>query len=178
MPLLTRTRVPKPTTPAATGLPDVTLLLLAMHDDAHARLRDSHPILTIGGRLGAQHRRQWAAEDLSRNTSASDADVAGAKRMIDYLNGLRAGCVDEIDAWCDNHLPASAVDVPLHTETVGSVVDRLAIASVRAEQLGTDRASAQLVELARAYSVLVTELATGTRRVPAWRTLKAYGSAR
>lgn len=176
MPLLTR--LPKTTTLAATGLPDDPSLLLAMRNDTHDRLLDSHPVLVVGGRLGVQHRRQWAAEDLCRRPGVSDAEVAGAKRLIDHLNGLRAGCVDEIDAWCDHHLPASGSDVPLHTETVGSVVDRLAIAAVRAEQLGTDRAGAQLMELAHAYSALVAELAAGTRRVPSWRTLKAYGTAR
>jgi hypothetical protein len=139
---------------------------------------DAHPVLLIGARLADQHRRQWAAEDLSRLPGASDAAIADTKRRIDQLNMLRAQCVDEIDTWCDVHLAEFTVDAPLHTETVGSVVDRLAIAAVRASQLATDRADAQLGELAHAYSTLIADLAAGRRRVPAWRTLKAYGTGR
>jgi hypothetical protein len=176
VPLLTRSRSLKPGSPAAP--PDVASLLLVVHDGAAAELLDAHPVLVVGGRLAEQHRRQWAAEDLSRSPGVSDAAVADTKRRIDALNLLRAQCVDEIDAWCDTHLPESSVDVPLHTETVGSVVDRLAIAAVRASHLGTARAGAQLGELAHAYSILIADIAAGRRRVPSWRTLKAYGTAR
>lgn len=174
MPLLIRSRVPKASSPA--GLPEVTSLLHVVRDDATTELCDAHPVLTVGARLAEQHRRQWAAEDLSRSPGASDAAVAGTKRRIDQLNLLRAHCVDEIDAWCDTHLPESTVDAPLHTETVGSVVDRLAIAAVRASQLRTARAGAQLEELAHAYSTLISDITAGRRRVPSWRTLKAYGT--
>ncbi|MEC3980838.1 DUF4254 domain-containing protein [Amycolatopsis sp. H20-H5] len=176
MSLLTRTRATKPTTPGV--LPGAAALLLALRAGGSAGLPGPHPVLAIGVRLGAQHRRQWAAEDRSRRPGASDGELAATKRMIDQLNGLRAGCVDEIDTWCDRALPAGPAEAPLHTETVGSVIDRLAIAVVRAEHLMTGRAAAQLGELAHAYSVLVADLAAGRRRVPSWRTLKAYGTAR
>lgn len=176
MPLLTRSRSLKASSPVA--LPEVASLLLVVHGGAPAELLDAHPVLSIGARLAEQHRRQWAAEDLSRSPGVSDAAVADTKRRIDQLNLLRAQCVDEIDAWCDTYLSESTVDVPLHTETVGSVVDRLAIAAVRASHLGTARSGAQLGELAHAYSTLVADIAAGRRRVPSWRTLKAYGTLR
>lgn len=176
MPLLTDSR--PATKVGVEALPDAASLLLAVHGGAPADRLGAHPLLPIADRLGTQHRRQWAAEDLCRVRGVSDAAVAGTKRRIDELNMLRARCVDEIDAWCDDHL-ASPIGsaVPLHTETVGSVVDRLAIAAVRTSRLGTDGAHVQLGELAHAYSVLVADLTSGRRRVPSWRTLKAYGTA-
>jgi hypothetical protein len=66
------------------------------------------------------------------------------------------------------------------------VVDRLAIAWVRADNLIThtfasarDRARLavrQCTELAEAYDDLVRDVAAGRRRLPVWKPLKTYRS--
>ncbi|RJQ66256.1 DUF4254 domain-containing protein [Pseudonocardiaceae bacterium YIM PH 21723] len=160
-----------------TVLPGSGALLDAITGQVPAK-PGGHPLLVMAQRLGAQHGRQWDAEDRCRQDGVTDACVAMAKRVIDELNGLRSRCIDEIDDWCDRRLPAAGADIPVHTETVGSVVDRLAIASVRAERLGTGPAAAQLQVLVDAYDLLAAELVAGARRVPSLRTLKTYGAGR
>lgn len=143
----------------------------------------SDGLLRLAAHLARQHQRQWDAETISRDTTAADAAVASSKRMIDSLNTARVALVEQVDEYVASCSTAPD-DAPLHTETVGSVIDRLAIAWVRANKLidaGTkDRARQalhQLRELADAYDDLVRDVAGGARRVPAWRHLKQYQAA-
>ncbi|WP_367880505.1 DUF4254 domain-containing protein [Salinispora arenicola] len=80
-------------------------------------------------------------------------------------------------------------DAPLHTETVGSVIDRLAIAWIRWRRFSdlsqhersaihSSLALRQLTELAGAYDVLALDIHHGRRRVPRWRALKSYRGRR
>jgi hypothetical protein len=149
---------------------------------------DGGLILATAAALAMHHQRQWAAEDVSRDTDDISV-IAQAKRQIDELNRDRITLVSRIDAWVDEHLAVPARDsAALHTETVGSVIDRLAISWVRAHRLGhvedDARAEAasklalrQLGELACAYDDLVRDVLAGTRRLPVWRALKRYGAA-
>lgn len=140
-------------------------------------------VVELAAALASHHQRQWAAENDSRNTSDVHA-VARAKRLIDELNTHRVGMIERIDDWAAQAIPARP-EASLHTETLGSVIDRLAIAWVRSHHLITtsfsdDRALAraalrQLAELADAYDDLVRDLSFGQRRLPVWRSLKRYG---
>jgi hypothetical protein len=142
--------------------------------------------LHTAAELAETHQRQWLAEDASRAAGASAESVAAAKRLIDELNARRVSLVELIDEWVAG-MVRGPVDASLHTETLGSVIDRLAIAWVRANNLiaANDRdrgrgrgrgrqALSQLVELAAAYDDLVRDVAAGNRRLPAWRPLKTY----
>lgn len=144
--------------------------------------------LRASGRLATHHGDQWSAEMISRDPAADDRAVAAAKRSIDLLNRVRVDLVTEIDTWIDRSVgdPEAA---PLHTETIGSVIDRLAIAWVRCQRLTdqerqgradghADLALRQFQELARAYDDLVLDVHEGRRRVPRWRALKSYGEGR
>src|SRR5690606_33155588 len=131
--------------------------------------------------LVANHQRQWQAEDACRSPGATAEDIAAAKRTIDDLNSRRVALVEQIDEWIAGGVRGRA-DASLHTETFGSVIDRLAIAWVRTNNVinasNRDRARlalSQLVELAAAYDDLVRDVTAGRRRLPAWRLLKAYG---
>lgn len=142
----------------------------------------SGPIINIAQRLLRQHTAQWKAEDRSRAWADDDSMLAATKREIDRMNMARTQLVDSIDSWIAEHVRQDSAAV-LHTETLGSVIDRICIASVRSAQLhriSTAKARArladqQLRELASAYDQLVKEMLAGTRRVPAWKTLKSYG---
>lgn len=145
-----------------------------------------HPgqlVLDTAYDLADHHRRQWNAEDASRATGTSAEDIATSKRLIDELNARRVSIVDQIDQWVAEQIRSRA-DASLHTETLGSVIDRLAIAWVRANSLintdnARDRARLslhQLAELANAYDDLVRDVAAGHRRLPTWRPLKTYRS--
>jgi len=141
-------------------------------------------VLDTANDLAVHHQRQWHAEDASRASGASAEDIAASKRLIDELNARRVALVERIDEWVATQIH-SRVDASLHTETLGSVIDRLAIAWVRSNSLinsgeARDRARLalrQLAELADAYDDLIRDVATGHRRLPSWRPLKSYRSA-
>lgn len=171
--------------PAAVGLlPPSSQLIEAFRGEPSAP--SSCQLVLRATELAAHHLRQWAAEDDCRNGSGPEA-VASAKQRIDQLNARRVELVAAVDEWVSQRVPAVA-DVPLHTETLGSVVDRLAIAWVRScrlrDGIGPARvelarmAVHQLGELACAYDDLVREVVTGKRRLLVWRPLKQYGTSR
>jgi uncharacterized protein DUF4254 len=140
-------------------------------------------ILEAASALAIQHRTQWRAEDETRSCAAPDDLIVANKQLIDSLNARRVELVERIDDWIARHVPQRAKGT-LHTETLGSVVDRLAIAYVRCENLtaadsvGADARAAirQLGELASAYDCLVSDVIAGRRRLPEWRSLKSYRS--
>lgn len=144
-----------------------------------------HParlVVDTARQLAAHHGRQWRAEDVSRDSDASAETIAESKRFIDDLNARRVALVERIDEWVAAQIHHQAA-ASLHTETLGSVIDRLAIAWVRVNCLTAhdvrDRARLalrQLAELADAYDDLVRDVDAGRRRLPMWRHLKTYGS--
>jgi hypothetical protein len=133
--------------------------------------------VALAGLLAGIHQRQWAEEDLCRSPGATDEELGRIKRRIDALNARRADLVDRLDQWVLAHLAQDSRSTR-HTETYGTVVDRLAIGWVRAGRL-TDPARqplavAQLAELAAAYDTLLAEVESGQRFLPCWRPLKCY----
>ncbi|MEU6585131.1 DUF4254 domain-containing protein [Nocardia sp. NPDC046763] len=117
---------------------------------------DDHPVLRCAGLLADLHERR-----LTR---------AGGTDRIDHD---RARLVHDIDCWVAAELPKAARDAHLHTETVGTVVDRLAQFSALAYLTlamspddAVHDAAQRLTELAIAYEHLAGELAAGRRRLP------------
>jgi hypothetical protein len=147
-----------------------------------------HPFVMASQQLCDHHRRQWEAEDRARQASADAEALAAIKRTIDTMNMRRSGLIDDIDTWVADRLPQNR-SAPLHTETLGGIIDRLCIAWVRAQKLRLKNggshneeasqkaslATRQLAELSQAYDTLLHEIAGGLRQVPDWRLLKSYG---
>ncbi|MDI5936732.1 MULTISPECIES: DUF4254 domain-containing protein [unclassified Micromonospora] len=169
-------------------LPASGLLIDSFRDDSACPMSSWRVPLRAAGRLAVHHGDQWSAEMISRDPNADDHVVAAAKRSIDLLNRVRVDLVTEIDTWVDRVLDDPGTG-PLHTETIGSVIDRLAIAWVRCQRLidheaqersasQADAALRQFRELARAYDDLVRDAREGCRRIPRWRALKSYGERR
>ncbi len=76
----------------------------------------------------------WHQEDAARNPAASDAEIALVKRTIDGLNQQRNDCIELMDGWIAQELHRRRVtsrNAPLNSETPGSVIDRLAIQTLR-----------------------------------------------
>jgi Protein of unknown function (DUF4254) len=129
--------------------------------------------------------RQWDLEDTTRDMSATDGAVAGAKRAIDQLNLDRHRLVQEIDVAIASglHPPATAV---LATESPGMVLDRLSVLVIRRSRTAAaslrDNAyaarlpvlDAQLAALAMAFDGYLQELRDGERRFLAHDPLKLY----
>jgi hypothetical protein len=146
-------------------------------------------VLDFAWQLGRHHLEQWAMEDECRDQAGDDRAVAAAKRAIDRLNCARIDLIQGIDAWAANCLLSPSSATP-HTETLGSTIDRLAVAWVRSRRLEDrldtpakrndhevrSRAAMQLMELACAYDHLIREVQIGMRRLPNWLPLKRYGS--
>ncbi|MBV2366226.1 DUF4254 domain-containing protein [Streptomonospora nanhaiensis] len=146
--------------------------------------QNSNPslVLATAYALASLHQQQWNAEDASRRPGASVDEIAESKRRIDALNARRVSLVEQIDTWADRNVTSKTEEAPLHTETLGSVVDRLAIAWIRAKNIresgNRNRARLalrQLMQLADAYDDLVRDIGAGQRRLPVWRSLKTYG---
>ncbi|WP_067528787.1 DUF4254 domain-containing protein [Nocardia uniformis] len=116
-----------------------------------------HPVLHYAGLLADLHERRLTAQP-------------GATFAIDHH---RARLVHDIDRWVATESPRADRDARLHTETVGTVVDRLAQFSTLAyltlsscPDEAVHDAATRLTELATAYEDLATDIATGARRLP------------
>ena len=142
-------------------------------------------------RLHEANRELWVAEDQVRE--AADGEAVALKRSIDRLNRERNGLIDRIDE-AFTHLATRHLvrpSTPIHTETLGSVIDRYSVVTLRerrAEELtetaGHEVAADRLpqirdqrAELARSMADLATDLSTGARRLPDGRKFKLYGNA-
>ncbi len=76
----------------------------------------------------------WHLEDRARDPRSSDAEIAAVKRRIDVTNQQRNDAVEQIDVELLAVLAAHGlpdVSAPLHSETVGQMLDRLSILSLK-----------------------------------------------
>src|SRR5207248_60711 len=127
--------------PVREALPRAASLIAAFSAVA-SRGHPGQLIIDIGHELAAQHQQQWRAEDASRAYGVPTEVVALCKRLIDDLKARRVVLVEQIDGWVAREV-CSEEDASLHTETFGSVVDRMAIAWVRMNSLRNAGASHQ-----------------------------------
>jgi Protein of unknown function (DUF4254) len=159
-------------------------------DEMARAIRDEAPTgrPALGGlvaELARVNASQWDLEDTTRDMSASDSAVAGAKRAIDKLNLNRHRLVQEIDVAIASRLdpPATAT---LATESPGMVLDRLSVLVIRRSRTAAASAhddayaarlpalDAQLAALATAFDGYLQELRDGERRFVAHDPLKLY----
>lgn len=87
----------------------------------------------------------WAEEDLARRTAVNDAEIAANKRAIDSYNQARndatervdelllvtLGLVDATSAATDSPRSIECPGSRLHSETAGSMIDRLSILALK-----------------------------------------------
>lgn len=169
------------------GVPSAQELFAHFAAVVDGTARDDDGLLGVAGRLHQNHLDQWAAEDVCRDHVDDDIKVAAAKRVTDVLNGARPKLIGAMDDLFASML-SNAPDAPMHTETPGSVIDRISIAWIRVFHMRRRSAEAglfsadevalaerQLDELGQAYEIFVAELQAGDRRSPDWRTIKSYG---
>ncbi|MGW5569970.1 DUF4254 domain-containing protein [Nocardia thailandica] len=111
-----------------------------------------------------------AAHDLSTLHERRELILPGDTSDIDWA---RARLVTEIDRWVLIRTPPAADTAPMHTESIGAVVDRLALFAAltyRALACGAEAqlrsAQQRLDELACGYDDLVGDVVRGARRLP------------
>ena len=174
--------------------------LVRFHDDAVVRWHGSPVSVTaespLWGAIGENHARNfelWHEEDKARDPQADDAEIAAVKRAIDRLNQQRNDAIERIDELLLAELGDLPPEAPLNSETVGSIVDRLSIVSLKVFHMEeqTQRRDAaethrrqcteklavlrvQQRDLAGALAALLRDLLAGTRRIRIYRQMKMY----
>ncbi len=139
----------------------------------------------------------WHEEDEARRTDVTDGIIAGVKRAIDKLNQNRNDAIEEIDFILLNILLKLEIkpraDSCFNSETVGSVIDRLSILSLRIYhmKLEADRRDAhpdhkkkckdklkiliqQKRDLSKAFDELIADIFKGRKRQRIYRQYKMY----
>lgn len=144
-----------------------------------------------------QNFRLWHEEDIARSPDVGDARIAEVKRVIDGYNQRRNDLIEQVDDALITILAESGsrpnADARQHTETPGSVIDRLSIMSLRMyhmqEQIDREdvdekhREKArtklrlcheQYADLSHSLGLLWADLLAGRARLKVYRQMKMY----
>ncbi|MVU80742.1 DUF4254 domain-containing protein [Nocardia sp. ET3-3] len=116
---------------------------------------------------------RWATDLVEVHEQLVNADPG----EISEIDSRRADLVHAIDLWTERCVPQHRYGAAMHTETIGSVIDRIAACHVRALHtlmtLDISRdpqvhsAWQRLAELVGGYGDLAVEVVLGRRRLPA-----------
>lgn len=148
----------------------------------------------LAWRLQLVNTFQWHEEDRSRAHGAGDAVLAAVKRSIDASNRRRVQTIDALDVHLVAAATAAGVNAPdgaLHSETPGSIVDRLTVLALKryhvAEALGAcdpaDRPAMQarlatleeqFTDLSSCLAALLADILAGRARLKLYRQVKVY----
>ncbi len=140
----------------------------------------------------------WAEEDLARRIHVGDAEIAANKRAIDRFNQARNDAVERMDEVLEALLSVPvAGPARLNSETPGSIIDRLSIASLKifhmaAQIARTDVDDAhrdscagklaqlrmQRADLSGCLDALLRECRRGRARFRTYRQFKMYNDPR
>lgn len=139
----------------------------------------------------------WDEEDQARRRDVSDGAIANSKRLIDGHNQHRNDAIERIDELVLTALPNAPETARLHSETVGALIDRLSILSLKIYHMDwqTRRADAeaahhttsrerlarlleQRADLAWCLDELTRGCLAGTLRFKVYRQFKMYNDPR
>ncbi len=143
-------------------------------------------------RLAVINTFQWHEEDRSRDLGADDTVLADVKRSIDASNHRRVRTIDALDTWYVNRLEEAGLQdpsAPLHSESAGSIVDRLSILALKRyhvrEACAANHAALrprlavleeQSSDLAEGLDRLQAEVLAGRLRLKLYPQIKVYGN--
>jgi hypothetical protein len=165
------------------------------HDDRASEDHCDDELLCMVLDLHRQNYLLWHQEDIARREDIGDAAIAAVKRAIDQLNQKRNDAIERIDEWLLNNRYGrlEGQDLPLRTETPGSVFDRLSILSLKIFHMReqTERTDAgrahrdsclqkldilllQQRDLRGALVQMFTDLDSGNIRMRVYRQFKMY----
>jgi hypothetical protein len=139
----------------------------------------------------------WHEEDIARSPDVGDGRIAAAKRSIDRYNQQRNDAIERLDdaitdLLCQEKISADP-GARLNTESIGSVIDRLSVMSLRIYHMQeqTERSDAtsdhiarvrgklslcieQRGDLAQSLSELIDDVFAGRKRHKTYRQMKMY----
>jgi hypothetical protein len=109
---------------------------------------------------------QWRQEDRSRDPAAADSILAAVKRSIDASNQRRVQTVSALDELLHAGLTGAgllAADAPLHSESPGSMADRLTVLALKIHHVREalprqDRAATELRAKLRSLTEQMADL--------------------
>jgi len=156
-----------------------------------------HPFLSLAVQLQAHNFELWHEEDKARDTRAQDNEIATIKRAIDGLNQRRNNAMESVDEFVLRALSGGGIqttpETPLHSESVGAIVDRLSILALKvfhmleqAERTDVDDNHREICEakhsvlvdqqrdLTECLAILHDDLLAGRRRFKVYRQMKMY----
>lgn len=137
----------------------------------------------------------WNEEDLARRQKVSDSEIAKNKRAIDKFNQSRNDFIEKIDDFILMHHASNAnfENAKQNSETVGAIIDRLSILSLKIFHMTiqTNRADAsvdhkktcsnklnilnmQRNDLAKCLDDLVSDYQQGIRYFKQYKQFKMY----
>jgi hypothetical protein len=138
----------------------------------------------------------WHEEDKARIPGAPDHQIAAIKRSIDKLNQRRNDLMESCDLFALAELEMQNLprpDAPLHSESLGLMIDRLSILALKIfhtrqeiERADAPRGHAernqerlatlteQRSDLASALDALWSDILAGRKRFKIYRQLKMY----
>ncbi|MEZ0352728.1 DUF4254 domain-containing protein [Mycobacterium sp. pR1184] len=122
----------------------------------------------------------WHHEDAVRRPGADDQEVARRKRCIDDVNARRNGAIEDIDTDVLDLIDLNP-NAALHTETPGTIVDRLSVLTLRIvhtdrdDQSGARRAvlDEQYDDLFAGLEQVLARMQAGQLRFKVYRQFKA-----
>ncbi|MHA7652228.1 DUF4254 domain-containing protein [Mycobacterium sp. ML4] len=155
---------------------------LAWHDDERTAVSGSGGIAAQALQLHALNFDLWHHEDAVRRVGAGDREIARRKRCIDDLNARRCGAIEDIDVTLLERLSPNP-SAPLHTDTPGTIVDRLSVLALRichAKRAEHHRARLELLQeqyddLTGGLEKFMASLQRGTIRFKVYRQFKSAG---
>jgi hypothetical protein len=121
-------------------------LVSAWEADSGFEPMSATSLMELCGTLHHYNFTVWKNEDIARRTDVSSDETARVKRNIDQFNQKRNDTIERIDIWLLEHHfgDLAGQNLPMRTETPGSVLDRLSILSLKLYFMGkqTERSDA------------------------------------
>ena len=130
------------------GLHDAYLLNMAWPDESEMKYQASDSIFKF---IEANHlfnTKLWNEEDLARRQNVSDSEITKNKRAIDKFNQSRNDCIEQIDSFILERISNTILkNAKQNSETLGAIIDRLSILSLKIFHMGIQTRRENVSEL-------------------------------
>lgn len=171
------------------------------HQDANIEWNKRIEIEPIQAKILEEHKTNfnlWHQEDIARRMDVPAKIIVEVKRAVDKLNQLRNDLIEEIDILLikefeKKRVTFNSLNVPQNSETIGSIIDRLSILSLKIYHMdeqsrrkdgGHDHQmkclgklkilNNQRDDLTLCLEQLIADCLTGKKKIKVYRQFKMY----